>query len=144
MKRSESFGLSVRWVAIFALMLGSTVTVAQVADKPRSQEKVLKEPATVLAMIRLESDVMAQRLAQKQRVAKRAEPTASLVSIYGLEPALQATVRVGQRDVVFLQGRRQPISPSSGAIRLNYIKPPCVSFTRAGQSQTVCLKRAGS
>lgn len=144
LKRIDAFGLSAWCVAIAALIASSAATVAKAADQPRVQAQAIKEPTTVLAMIRLESDVMAQRLAQKQRVARRTAPSASLVSIFGLEPSLQATVRVGDRDVVFLQGHRQPITPSPGSMRLNYIKPPCVSFTRAGQSQTVCLKQVGS
>ena len=137
-------GFSMRCVVGVSWVMGAQTSLGQVATEPRVQEKFMTEPTTVLAMMRLESDVMNQRLSQRQRVTKRTEPTASLVSIYGLEPSLQATVRVGQREIMFVQGRRQPLTPMSGAIHLNYIKPPCVSFTSAGKSQIVCLKRVGS
>lgn len=106
-----------------------------------------KEPLTVLAMMKAETDYLAQWQAKQRKIAARARPAPALLSIYGVLPALRATVLVNGREVVFAQGQRRPLtaySPHIGSLRLRYIKPPCVSFTQGARRRTLCLAKAGS
>lgn len=104
----------------------------------------VSEPMTVLAMIKAETDVLAQWRAERNKAASRAHPKPALLSIYGVLPQLRATVLIDGREVVFEQGRTLPLSPITRTFRLRHIKPPCVSFTRGSRPQTVCLSRVGS
>lgn len=102
------------------------------------------KPMTVAAMLRLESELIAKQLATKRNTPARAKAKPILVSIYGVATELQAVVRINGVDVVFEQGRRQPLTPHSSSVRLRHIKPPCVSFVLNAQHQTLCLSVKGS
>lgn len=111
------------------------------AQKP---EAVPAKPLTVLAMIKAENDVLAQWQAKQRKVSARARPKPALLAIYGVMPQLRATVMVNGHEVVFEQGRREPLQPQASTLRLRQIKPPCVSFTQGARLERVCLSRARS
>lgn len=116
------------------------------ASSPQQDSQVTQPiaPLTVLAMIKAENDVLAQYQAAQTKVAARARPKPALLSIYGVLPQLRATVLVNGHEVVFEQGRKQPLHPQMSGLRLRHITPPCVSFTQNAMPQTVCLSRVGS
>jgi hypothetical protein len=106
-----------------------------------------KAPLTVLAMMKAESDYLAKWQAQQRKLTARARPAPSLLSIYGVLPQLRATVLVNGHEVVFAQGQKRPVAAHAshaGALRLRYIKPPCVSFMHHTRRRTLCLPKVGS
>lgn len=101
-------------------------------------------PMTVLAMIKAETQVLENLQAEKNKVSARARPAPLLLSIYGVLPQLRAVVLIEGREVVFEQGRQDPLYPAASSVRLRRIKPPCVSFAQNAQVRTVCLPKVGS
>jgi len=131
---------------LLAVLAGGLMLVVPV-QAAKSPNKSTAKPAktlTVLAMIKAENDVLARWQAEQNRVALRARPKPSLLSIYGVLPQLRATVLVNGREVVFEQGRTRPLHPKKSSLRLRHIKPPCVSFVQGRRSRTLCLSRVGS
>lgn len=126
------------WASVFGLFV--LMPLAQATELVAR----VTAPMTVLAMIKTENDVLAQWQAARNKVAARKRPKPTLLSIYGVLPQLRATVLIDGREVVFEQGRKQPLFPQTNALRLRLIKPPCVSFTRRARLETVCLSRVGS
>jgi hypothetical protein len=103
-----------------------------------------QEPLTVLAMLRLESDLMAQRQAHRLRVARQQKPKPELISIYGVDHRLHATISWGSRTLEFVQGQSRSLTHPAGLWRLHYIKPPCVSLAWGTERHRICLSRVGS
>lgn len=147
MKRTTKHALSIPGIGGVLLWLVAALAQAQPQFQPQSTRKPVATqpiPMTVMAMLKVESEVFAKWQAAQNKVALRARPKPSLVSIYGVLPHLRASVLVNGREVVFEQGRKQPLYPQATSLRLRQIKPPCVSFVEGTRPQTVCLSRVGS
>jgi hypothetical protein len=110
---------------------------------------VAAQPITVLAMIDQElawlktQKERAQRMrkAQKEGQSGGASEGSYLVSIVGVEPHLQATVRLNGKSILFQQGVVQPIEPAGVRIHLHQIKPPCVVLVSHKKRHTFCLPK---
>jgi len=135
---------SLRWRTI-TLSLLCAAGLCAVTNVPAAAKA--KDPLTVLAMLKAETDYLAQWQAKQRKVAARKRPAPALLSIYGVLPALRASVLVNGHEVVFAQGQSRPLtaySQHTGRLRLRYIKPPCVSFVHGARRRTLCLPKAGS
>ena len=101
-------------------------------------------PVTVLsvqAMAKMESEAMKalHRQAERRRKPVRRQPV--LLAIAGVLPELRASVLVDGLPVLFQQGQVKPLDGSAMTrrMRLQQIKPPCVTFVDAGKPHRVCL-----
>ena len=138
--------IMVMGVLMTALMTG-LMTVLMTSAAAATEVSANLKPLTVMAMIKAESDYLAKWQAQQRKLTARARPAPSLLSIYGVLPQLRATVLVNGREVVFEQGQTRPVQVHGahrGALRLRYIKPPCVSFVHQAKRRTLCLPMVGS
>lgn len=132
--------MSKDWLAAMGLGVALSLSCAPSSAAGNEPQQA---SMTVLAMLKVESDVLARWRDQKSKVSSPTPPKPSLISIYGVLPQLRASVMVNGREVVFEQGRKHPVHPRTSALSLRQIKPPCVSFAQGGELQTVCLRRVG-
>ena len=136
-----------RFYMLTARVLVMCLSISAAMPAAASNRSANAKPLTVLAMIKAESDYLTKWQAQQRKLTARARLMPSLLSIYGVLPQLRATVLVNGREVVFEQGQVRPVATHAGhrdALRLRYIKPPCVSFVHQAKRQTLCLPKVGS
>jgi hypothetical protein len=103
-----------------------------------------EKPMSVLGMLQLESNLLSKQHDALSKNQARQKPAPALLSIYGVAAGLHAVVRVDGHEVLFQQGRLKPVMPYTGALKLRYIKPPCVSFVHGSRRKTLCLTAKGS
>jgi hypothetical protein len=129
------------------MVFGALASFGSLADGHAAQlsaKSPMEKPMSIWGMLQLESNLLAKQHDALNKNQARQKPAPALLSIYGVAAGLHAVVRVDGREVLFQQGRLKPVMPNTSALKLRYIKPPCISFVHGSRRKTLCLTPKGS